>query len=59
MKKQYSAPTLSNYGAVTELTQLTGSGPSSDFWILNDTLLNGSQSFYETRDGYWGSNPKK
>jgi hypothetical protein len=34
MKKRYSAPTLSSYGAVEELTQAFGSGSRSDFFYL-------------------------
>jgi hypothetical protein len=39
MKKQYAAPTLSNYGAVEELTQALGQGVKTDFFILNGTQI--------------------
>jgi hypothetical protein len=39
MKKCYSAPTLSSYGAVEELTQALGRGQDTDMFYLNGNLL--------------------
>jgi hypothetical protein len=48
MKKRYSAPTLSSYGAVEELTQAFGSGSRSDFFYLGTQQLASGQ--YGSKD---------
>jgi hypothetical protein len=49
MKKSYSTPILSSYGAVEELTQALGRGQESDFFYLNGNPLAAGDT-YGSRD---------
>ncbi|MGB3761424.1 MAG: lasso peptide [Rivularia sp. (in: cyanobacteria)] len=59
MKRTYTAPKLTSFGNVTEITQITGSTTKNDFQFLNGTVISGNNDLGSLNDICTGTESNK
>lgn len=59
MKRTYTAPKLTLFGNVTEMTQVTGNATTKDFQFLNGDIISGNNDVGSFNDICTGTQTNK